>query len=406
MLCRRPSVSIALSVALAGVFVAQVRAADPRTTVESRSSEQFELLWPDGTPDGKGDSVSDKPAISVHLPAKDKATGAAVIVNPGGGYHVLASDHEGLQVARELNRHGIAAFVLRYRLRDTYAPKHALSDAKRAVRHVRRNAARYGIDPNRLGMLGFSAGGHLASWVGTDSDSGIPDSPDETERQSCRPDFLCLIYPAISGNLFESERKGDWVSTDESVTESTPPTFLAHTHEDNLSPLHSVRFYSQLLKCGVPAELHVFGHGPHGLGLAPGDPDMRSWPQLFVNWMRRRGLLSDAVPKAISGNVVVEGKPLFWGWVTFIPRDKNLPTRACYVHQSDSGAFQLSESKGLAPGVYSVEVRVVAARFDQPKDGAYSIEDSRLYTSGADGQPLTIEVSQDGSRDFEIVAGR
>jgi acetyl esterase/lipase len=365
-----------------------------------RDGEAFELLWPEGAPEAKGDETIDKPAISVHLPDPDKATGAAVIVNPGGGYHVLAADHEGLQVARELNRQGIAAFVLRYRVRPTYEPAQALLDAKRAVRYVRNHADRFGFDPDRLGMLGFSAGGHLSSWVGTDFDVGQSDTDDPIERQSCRPDFLCLVYPAISGKLFE--RDSEWTSTDELVTKDTPPTFLVHTHEDGLSPKHSVQFYTQLLDKGVPAELHVFGHGQHGLGLAPGDPDMGSWSKLFVNWMRRRGLLADAEEQPLTGKVFVNDKPLFWGWVTFVPQNPNQPTRAVYVHQSKDGTFELSEKRGIQPGRYNVEVRVVAEHFDKPNEGVYSIDDAQLLTQGNDGETNTVEIEKGSDKSVEI----
>ena len=390
-----------ISIAIANAC--QVGAADRSLNMGLRDGERFELLWPGGAPEAKGDEVIDRPAISVHLPSNDNANGAAVIVNPGGGYNILASDHEGLQVARELNRHGITAFVLRYRVRPRYEPTCALLDAKRAVRHVRHNAKRYGIDPNRLGMLGFSAGGHLASWVGTDFDSGTQESSDDVERQSCRPDFLCLIYPAISGKLFN--RDSSWKSTDDAVSESTPPTFLTHTHEDDLTPRHSIQFYSQLLAKKVPAELHVFGHGSHGLGLAPGDPDMRAWPNLFVNWLRRRGMLTDKTPQSINGTVTVDGKPLFWGWVTFVPHDERQPIRAAYIHQSEDGTFKLPETRGLTSGEYDVEVRVVATSFEKPKDGAYSIEDTQLHSTGPNGRPIAIEVSEGKTKAFKIEAG-
>ena len=134
------------------------------------SHDSLELLWPDGAPEAKGDAITDQPALSIHLPPKGKANGAAVVVNPGGGYHVLAADHEGLQMARALNRQGITAFVLRYRLLPDYQATVALLDGKRAMRYVRFHAKRFGIDPNRVGMLGSSAGGHLTAAVGTSFD--------------------------------------------------------------------------------------------------------------------------------------------------------------------------------------------------------------------------------------------
>lgn len=204
------------------------------------------LLWPKGAPQAIGDKVTDQPALTIHFPPEDKANGAAVIVNPGGGYQILASDHEGLQAARELNRHGITAFVLRYRLKPDYQPAVALLDGQRAIRHVRTHAKNYGVDPRRIGMLGFSAGGHLTAAVGTAKSEYDLRSDDPVERVSSRPDFLVPIYPAISKTLFPKARQENetWGSLEKQVTKDTPPTFLVHTHEDGLSPNHSVYFLS------------------------------------------------------------------------------------------------------------------------------------------------------------------
>ena len=351
------------------------------------------LLWPDGAPQAKGDQVTDQPALTVHFPPKDKANGAAVVVNPGGGYQILASDHEGLQVARELNRHGITAFVLRYRLKPDYQPAVALLDGQRAIRYVRAHAKGFGIAPNRIGMLGFSAGGHLSAAVGTAPSKHDPDHADPVERVSSRPDFLAPIYPAISKSLFPEERQKDetWGSLEKQVTKDTPPTFLVHTHEDGLSPNHSVLFYQALLAHQVQAELHVFGKGPHGTGIAPGDPDLGQWPALLVNWMRRNGFLSSTPRQALKGSVTVNGKPLFWGWVTFFPSDDMHPVANAYMGWKGKGEFVIDAVDGPCLGKHRVEVYEVATEFVDPKSGAYSMKDAKRYET-------TIEIT-DSNKD-------
>ena len=356
--------------------------------------DQQALLWPDGAPNVKGDQPTDQPALTIHLPEKSIATGTGVVVNPGGGYHILAADHEGLQVARELNRRGIAAFVLRYRLKPTYEIEDALVDAKRAIRFVRHHAKVLHLNPNRIGMMGFSAGGHLTSNAGTQFDHGDESSEDPIDRQSSRPDFLGLVYPAISGELFKREQ--EYPSTHRLVTKDTPPAFLVHTHEDWLSPNHSVHFYQALLKHKVPAELHVFGYGPHGTGLAPGDPDLGSWPELMANWLRRSGLLTSRDRAAISGVVTVDGDPLFWGWLTLVPVEENHPVVTAYIEWNNKGKYAIDSAHGPVPGKYRVEVRRVATEFNDQKGGSYSMHDAELlpYTT-------TIEIGE-GKHEFDI----
>ena len=229
------------------------------------------LLWPDGAPEAAGDEAIDRPALTVHLPDPGNANGAGIIVNPGGGYRVLASDHEGLQVARWLNRAGIAAFVLRYRVGPKYHSDVSLLDGLRAVRYVRAHAAAWGVAPHRLGMLGFSAGGHLAAAVGTRYDAGQPDNADPVERENSRPDFVVPVYAVINGPV-RGRKADEYTPADERVTADTPPAFIVHTHEDTIvSAEQSLLLYKALLDAGVEAELHVFGFGEHGLGLGVGD---------------------------------------------------------------------------------------------------------------------------------------
>ncbi len=362
--------------------------------------DQRRLLWPDGAPEAVGDAVTDQPSLTVHLPDPDKATGTGIVVNPGGGYHILASDHEGLQVARELNRHGIAAFVLRYRLQPTYEPSVALLDGKRAMRYVRYHAKKFGIAPDRIGMLGFSAGGNLAAATGTAFDAGDLDHADPVERNSSRPDFLVPVYPAIDYQLF-AESRGDrekYGSLQKLVTAETPPAFLVHTHEDNLSANHSVVFYRALLEHGIQAELHVFGKGPHGTGLAPGDPDLGQWPHLLVNWLRRNRLLTSDPAYAIKGHVELEGKPLFWGSATFTPEDPNQPSAVAHMGWKSEGKFELKQDSGPCLGKHHVKVIVQATEFPNPKSGDYSMTDIETYQT-------TIDITEANCQDLVIKVG-
>jgi len=268
------------------------------------------LLWEGGAPGALGDADSDKPMLTYHRAARG-ATGTAVIVAPGGGYGALAMDHEGRQVAALFNAMGVSAFVLRYRLGPRYRHPIQLGDAQRAIRLVRARAQEFEVQPDRIGMMGFSAGGHLTSTAGTHFDTGRPDASDQVDRASSRPDFLILGYPVISfdpaithaGSL--RNLLGDTpdptlvalLSSDRQVTAQTPPTFLFHTTADTgVVPENSVRFYMALVKAGVPAEMHIFEKGPHGVGLALGDPALSAWPTLLTNWLRGRGLLAKPAP--------------------------------------------------------------------------------------------------------------
>jgi acetyl esterase/lipase len=266
------------------------------------------LLWPNGAPGALGSEDSDKPSLTIYLPATFQAPPAtAVVVCPGGGYGMLASNHEGRQVANWLNSLGVAAFVLKYRLGPRYHHPIELGDAQRAIRFVRSHAGEYRIVPDRIGIMGFSAGGHLASTAGTHFDRGNSADPDPIQQASSRPDFLVLGYPVISmkapyahqgsvKNLLGDHpdpKLVDNLSNELQVTPETPPTFLFHTTEDRGVPVeNSVLFYLALRKAGVAAEMHIFERGPHGVGLALGDPVLAMWPALLANWFREHGLLA------------------------------------------------------------------------------------------------------------------
>jgi acetyl esterase/lipase len=262
-------------------------------------------LWERGAPGALGTEDRDQPTLTVF--AARQPNGTAVIVAPGGSYGALASNHEGRQVANWMNALGVTAFVLKYRLGPRYHHPIELGDAQRAIRIVRSRSKEWGVAPDRVGMMGFSAGGHLASTAGTHFDRGNAGAADPIDRASSRPDFLVLGYPVISfqpaivhaGSLRNllgenpDPKLVEGLSNELQVTVETPPTFLFHTTTDQTVPVeNSVLFYLALRKAGVPGELHVFANGPHGVGLALSDPALSEWPTALANWLRGRGLLA------------------------------------------------------------------------------------------------------------------
>ena len=245
------------------------------------------------------------PEIAVFLPTKRNASGQAVIICPGGGYGMLAYDWEGTDIAKLLNSKGVIAIVLKYRLPSTKSSvtPHLtpLTDAKRAMRIVRANADKWGIKKNDIGIMGFSAGGHLASTLATHFDDGDKSSKDSIEQQSSRPDFAVLIYPVITmnksfthmgsrNNLLGNNPDSSLVnlySNELQVTKQTPPTFLLHATDDGAVPVaNSLRFYEACKANGVPVEMHIFPKGGHRFGLALGQGSLESWPDLLLAWMR------------------------------------------------------------------------------------------------------------------------
>jgi acetyl esterase/lipase len=264
-------------------------------------------LWQGRAPGAVGDSAVDRPTITPFPVPGGRGNGTAVVVLPGGGYQHLAMDHEGYQVARWLNSLGVAAFVVQYRLGPTYHHPVELGDAQRALRTVRARAAEWGVHPARVGIMGFSAGGHLASTVGTHFDAGNPSAPDPVDRVSSRPDFMILGYPVITladpfahkgsrTNLLGVNPDPALVkllSNETQVTKETPPTFLVHTSDDATVPVeNSILFYQAVHRAGVPVEMHILETGRHGFGLGSGNPALSTWPPMLETWLRARGLLN------------------------------------------------------------------------------------------------------------------
>lgn len=236
----------------------------------------------------------------VYLPPKEKNTGAAVVICPGGAYSAEMMDYEGTDIAKWLNTKGVAGIVLKYRLPNGHAEV-PLSDASQTIRIIRKNANEWGINTDKIGIAGFSAGGHLASTAGTHFDYGDKNSSNSFERISCRPDFMLLVYPVITlteeyteinsrRNLIGAGNNWELVkeySNELQVTPQTPPTFIVLADDDEIvSPRNSVEFYLQLKKNNVPAELHIFREGRHGFILPKDDLLVRQWLDMFYDWMK------------------------------------------------------------------------------------------------------------------------
>jgi len=285
-------------------------------------------LWPNGTPGSEGVTAPELstpakaakyaklpgaftethyPSVYVFLPAKGKATGAAMVVAPGGGHRQLVIEKEGWEFADWLNDHGIAAFVLKYRLAKAKDSKYSLgkevhADAARAVRLVRSRATEFGVDPTRIGFIGFSAGGEVGGMIGTRYDSGLANSPDPIEHASSRPDFNVLVYPYYRPGSVPARTATPLEpilpNAEFPLAADTPPVFMVCTTDDPSHVAPTVKFYLELLERKIPTEMHIYDYGEHGFGLRPtkkpGAP-VESWPARLSEWLAFRGI-SPAIP--------------------------------------------------------------------------------------------------------------
>jgi acetyl esterase/lipase len=270
------------------------------------ASETVLPLWPDGAPGALGHEPKDIPTLTVYFPDAGTATGAAMVICPGGGYAMLAP-HEGEGYAHWLNQQGIASFVLKYRLGSSgYRHPRMLEDAARALRMVRFHAEEWKLDPNRIGIIGSSAGGHLASTLLTHFDAGHADAADPTDRLSCRPDLGVLCYAVITmgdethrgsrDNLLGKDPSPELIqklSNQLHVTKETPPCFIFHTYDDDAVPVeNSLEFAEALRQARVPFELHIYQHGAHGMGLGTKTADpthMHEWTRECQHWLKEQG---------------------------------------------------------------------------------------------------------------------
>ena len=277
------------------------------TALQAQHEPDTIPLWPQGAPEAKGQAPQDQPTLIRYPAPKETATGAAVVVCPGGGYSTLAMDHEGHQIAQWLNSFGVSAYIVTYRVgKNGYQHPIPMNDGKRAIRTVRARANDWEVDPNRIGVLGFSAGGHLASTLGTHFDAGNTQATDPIDQASSRPDFMVLLYPVITftedyqhagsrRNLLGEDADPTLVaslSNETQVKDNTPPTFLVHTSEDTgVPPQNSIYFYLALHEKGIPVELHIYEKGRHGLGMGSRGSAFASWPERCEEWMQGQGLL-------------------------------------------------------------------------------------------------------------------
>ena len=371
-------------------------------------------LWPNGAPEAKGTRPEDTPRVDVY-PAGENACGAGVVVLPGGGYGGLASDHEGRQIAQYFNSLGVTAFVCSYRLgTQGYHHPIEMNDAKRALRWARANAGKYKIDPSRIGLIGFSAGGHLASTAGTLFDAGDPKAADLVDQVSSRPDFLVLCYPVISmtddfmhrgsrNNLLGPEQNNEELAKQMTsylnVTPQTPPTFIFQTDEDTVVPAeNAVQFYLALRRNKVPAEIHIYQRGPHGVGLQLGDPVLSTWSQHLRDWLRNNGWLSHPKRGAIEGTAKVNGVPMNWGCVVFTSEDPLAPVASARVM---NGKFSLKEADGPALGRNKLKVTFSSANVptitDQEAPSGV-VSTTKVSPSGGEAEELTFEVKEGANK--------
>ena len=364
-------------------------------------------LWPEGATPYLNETAAEtgRPELFIYRAPEESANGAAVVVCPGGGYGGLAIDHEGHQIAQWLNGYGISAFVLHYRLGSGgYHFPTQLADVQRAIRTVRAGAGKYAVDPARIGVMGFSAGGHLASMAATKFDEKAYENSDEIDKAGARPDFAILCYAVIAmneefthkgsrRNLLGPEKADDkeaakHVASQLNVTADTPPTFLFHTSADTAVPSeNAICFYQALMKHGVPCELHIYQDGPHGVGLFHGDPILSTWSGHLYDWMKTNGFLAaDFERVTISGEVTLDGTPVSWGNVTFHPDDTNLPETTLRIR---NGKFKASQENGpvAAKSALTFSASIWEAT-RLPGDGV--VQTDRL--SPADPKPLSLKV--------------
>lgn len=315
------------------------------------------LLWPEGAPGAKGFSDEDKPAIIPFFPEPAKRNGAAMLVVPGGGFTIRAVDHEGVLVAQWLKDQGITAFLLRYRLRPLYSRNDWVKDGQRAMQLIRAKANTFGISPDRVGAVGFSAGASLIADMTLNAVSGQPDATDPYDRISTRPDLMVLAYGSMQIPA----------GTDSATIANLPPTFMYGTAEDAGSTRGMVAFYTRLFRAGAPVEAHFFQNGIHGSGFALGDPVLGEWPKLMHHWMAAGGFLTDKPQLALNGVVKLDGAPLVKGMVILKPvEDPEAPPVVVYINNTgtgEMGRFYVPKEQGPVAGKYRVEVRQDATRW-------------------------------------------
>jgi acetyl esterase/lipase len=315
------------------------------------------LLWPNGAPGSTGVSDEDKPAVIPFIPESSKRNGAAILVVPGGGFTIRAVDHEGVLVAQWLKDHGIAAFLLRYRLRPLYDRNDWVKDGQRAMQYIRAHGVEYHISNNRVGAVGFSAGANLIPDMTLNAATAQSTATDTLDRFSSKPDFMILAYGAM--------RIADMA--DSTIKKRFPPTFMYGTVEDRSSQGGMIDMYTRLYRAGVPVEGHFFQKGIHGTGFALGDPVLGQWTNLLHNWLLVGGFLTNQQQIGLAGVVKLDGSPLAKGMIILTPADnKNAPPVIIYINNTGTGElgrFLIPKNQGPVEGRYKIEVRQDATRW-------------------------------------------
>lgn len=294
--------------------VAQISPALPtlRVATPAALTQESYRLWQGPAPDARGSAEADIPTLTVYRPQVDRANGTAVVIAPGGGYIALASTLEGIEPASWFTARGVTAFVLRYRVADAARLPVVLADGARAVRFVRAHAKALKLDPRRIGMMGFSAGGHLAASTALGMGPTPATPSDPVDKESSRPDFLVLAYPWLEATKIKADGDSDYCAFARTfkvpctprdyekfkpvnfVTPDAPPTFIYHTSDDTVVPVEgSIALYLALRGKKVDVELHAYRKGPHGTGLGGSDPALNNWPALLDNWLRAHGWIGN-----------------------------------------------------------------------------------------------------------------
>ncbi|MEO6720322.1 MAG: alpha/beta hydrolase [Ferruginibacter sp.] len=315
------------------------------------------LLWPNGAPGATGVSDEDKPAVTPFIPEASNHNGAAVLVVPGGGFTIRATDHEGVLVAQWFKEHGITAFLLRYRLRPLYNRNDWVNDGLRAMQYIRGHAAEYNISTSRIGAVGFSAGANLISDIAMNGATVQITKTDSLDAISSKPDFIILAYGAMHIAA----------TADSIVKKNFPPVFMYGTVEDKSSQGGMMDMYARLYRANVAIEGHFFQNGIHGTGFALGDPVLGQWTTLLHNWLTIGGFLTNKPQIALSGVVKLDGSPLVKGMIILKPvADKNAPPVIVYINNTGTGElgrFFVPKNQGPIEGRYKVEVRQDATRW-------------------------------------------
>lgn len=314
----RPLALIAVAALLAaGLIPSPTATAAEKGEAANKAHKPFTLkLWPGKVPEPEGFDVEatkkkamarkrrpdhvvfvDSPTITVYKPAPEKANGCAVVIAPGGGYTVLAYEHEGTQVAEWLNSIGVTAILMKYRVpRRSNDTPHIwpLQDAQRAIRITRKNAKEWGVDPDRLGILGFSAGGHLTVMTALHGDKKMYEPVDDADKLSAKPSFAIPIYAAYLGDKSDDTKLDSKLVT---VDKNTPPMFLAVTQDDKMRGAHAALLFAELTRHKVKAEVHVYVKGGHGYGMRKTDRPVSIWPKLAGDWLKEAGWLAPRAKK-------------------------------------------------------------------------------------------------------------